>query len=43
MNLNCVGSQSGIHDLFVKLLILDIPTNYEERMGDLNAINNLEL
>jgi hypothetical protein len=32
-----------IHDLLVKLLKLDIPTNYEEKMVDLNATNNLEL
>jgi hypothetical protein len=42
MNLNCAGSQSKIHDLLVKLLKLDIPTNYEEKMADLNERNNLE-
>jgi hypothetical protein len=32
-----------IHDLLIKLLKLDIPTNYEEKMVDLNTRNNLEL
>jgi hypothetical protein len=32
-----------IHDLLVKLLQLDIPTNDEEKMVDLNARKNLEL
>jgi hypothetical protein len=32
-----------IYDLHVKLLKLDIPTNHEEKMADLNVINNLDL
>jgi hypothetical protein len=34
-------SHNIIHDLLVKLLELDIPTNYEEKMEDLNARNYL--
>jgi hypothetical protein len=35
-------NKEWIHDLLVKLLKLDIPTNYEEKMADLNARNDLE-
>jgi hypothetical protein len=34
--MNRDGLQSEIHDLHVKFLKLDIPTNYEEKMVDLN-------
>jgi redox-regulated HSP33 family molecular chaperone len=38
----CACSQNIIHDLLVMLLEQDIPTNYEEKMADINARNDLE-
>jgi hypothetical protein len=38
----CACPQNTIHDLLVMLLEQDIPTNYEEKMVDLNARNDLE-
>jgi hypothetical protein len=35
-------SQNIIHDLLVVLLEQNIPTNYEEKMVDLNARNDFE-